>query len=71
MPKYPKRVRADKATIARALRELEINRPMYHARVVGGRLELRLYGGDVVYWPPEAPVTGAEPPEEGGEDDAA
>jgi hypothetical protein len=68
MPKYPKRVRADKATIARALRELEINRPMYHARVVGGRLELRLYGGDVVYWPPEP---GAQAPDDQPEEGAS
>ena len=47
--------RADKPTIKRALEDLAINRPYYTARVVGGRLELRLYGGDVVYWPPDPP----------------
>ena len=60
--------RATKATIRRALDELGINRPYYTARVVGGRLELALYGGDVVYWP-EAPseAKGSEAPSEAKE----
>ena len=49
----PKRITASQANIKRALRELGINRPYYRARVVGGRLELCLYGGDVVFWPPK------------------
>jgi hypothetical protein len=47
----PKVTRATKATIKQALDELGINVPYYTARVVGGRLELALYGGRVVYWP--------------------
>ena len=47
----PRRITASQANIQRALEDLGINRPYYTARVVGGRLELRLYGGDVVYWP--------------------
>jgi hypothetical protein len=41
-------------TVRQALDELGINRPYYCCRVVGSRLELTLYGGDVVYWPPKA-----------------
>jgi hypothetical protein len=48
---YPSIV-ADKQTVARAILELHINVPVYHARVVGDRIELRLYGGKVAYWPP-------------------
>ena len=48
-------VKADGATIRQALEELGINRPYYTCRVVGGRLELVLYGGDVVTWPQPAP----------------
>lgn len=48
----PRPITADAATIRRALDDLGIDRPYYTARVVGGRLELRLYGGDYVYWPP-------------------
>lgn len=40
-------------TIRQALDELGINRPFYTCRVVGNRLELALYGGDLVYWPPK------------------
>jgi hypothetical protein len=40
-------------TIRQALDELAINRPYYSCRVVGNRLELALYGGDVVFWPPK------------------
>ena len=50
----PKRITASRANIKRALEELGINRPYYRARVVGGRLELCLYGGDVVFWPAAA-----------------
>jgi hypothetical protein len=49
----PARVQADAATIRQALDDLGINRPYTGCRVVGGRLELTLYGGDVVTWPPE------------------
>lgn len=44
-------------TIRQALEDLGIDRPYYKTRVVGGRLELTLYGGDVVYWPPTATRT--------------
>jgi hypothetical protein len=47
----PPPITADPETIARALQDLGINKPYYTARVVGGRIELRLYGGDVVFWP--------------------
>ena len=40
-------------TIRQALDELGIDRPYMGARVVGSRLELTLYGGDVVTWPPK------------------
>ena len=40
--------------IAQALKELGIDKPFYTCRVVGGRLEFRLYGGAVVCWPPDA-----------------
>jgi hypothetical protein len=43
---------ADKHTVARAILELHINVPVYSALVVGDRIELRLYGGKVAYWPP-------------------
>ena len=62
-PTRPKRITASKANIARALKELGINKPYYRARVVGGRLELLLYGGDIVYWP-EAPSDEKQPEEE-------
>jgi hypothetical protein len=48
----PKKITASQANIARALDELGIDKPYYVCRVVGGRLELTLYGGEVVYWPP-------------------
>jgi hypothetical protein len=48
----PPALKADAATIRKALDELGIDRPYYTARVVGGQIELVLYGGDVVYWPP-------------------
>jgi hypothetical protein len=44
---------ADAGTIRQALDELAIDRPYMGARVVGNRLELTLYGGDVVTWPPK------------------
>jgi hypothetical protein len=52
----PQQVRNDARTRARAIRELGIDVPVYTTRVVGDRLELALYGGSVVYWPPEAPA---------------
>jgi hypothetical protein len=59
MPKAKKKakpraqaVRNTKANRARAIKELGINRPFYTCRVIGNQLEFRLYGGDVVYWPP-------------------
>ena len=59
-------IKADAKTIRQALDELGIDRPYYTARVVGGRLELRLYGGDYVYWPPDpvqTPGSGVSPKE--------
>jgi hypothetical protein len=47
---------ADGPTIARAILELRLDVPVYNARVVGDRLELRLFGGKVAYWPPADPV---------------
>jgi hypothetical protein len=52
------------ATVARAVDELGIDVPIYAARVVGDRLELRLYGGAIAYWPPE-PETAAMAPDVG------
>ena len=40
-------------TIRQALEELGIDNPYFTCKVVGSRLELTLYGGDVVYWPLE------------------
>jgi hypothetical protein len=47
----PKRITASQANIRRAIKDLGIDRPYYTVKVVGGRLQFRLYGGDVVYWP--------------------
>ena len=41
------------ATRQRAIRELGINVPIYRTRIVGGRLELHCYGGQVLLWPEE------------------
>ena len=49
----PAPIVADAGTIRQALDELGINRPYYSCRVVGNRLEIALYGGDIVTWPPE------------------
>ena len=60
------KIQADAKTIRRALDDLGIDRPYYTARVVSGRLELRLYGGDYVYWPPDpvqTPGSGVSPKE--------
>jgi len=40
-------------TIRQALEDLGIDKPYMNCRVVGSRLELTLYGGDVVFWPPK------------------
>ena len=42
--------------LAKALRELGLTQPFYTCRVVGNRLEFVLYGGSVVYWPPDTRV---------------
>jgi hypothetical protein len=42
-----------RATRAQALEELAVDKPWYTCRVVGGRLEFSLYGGEVVFWPPQ------------------
>ena len=47
------RVRNDERTRTRAIRELGINVPIYRTRVVGNRLELFVYPGIALYWPPE------------------
>ena len=44
-------IRNDARTRARAVRDLGINVPIMVSRVVGGRLQLKLYGGQVLYWP--------------------
>ena len=46
------------ATIRQALDELGIDKPYFECKVVGSRLELTLYGGDVVYWPPNTSPSG-------------
>ena len=48
-----KRITKSKANVARAIRELDITVPYYTCRLVGNRLEFRLYGGLAVYWPPK------------------
>ncbi len=40
--------------IEAAIRELDIDVPIGAIRSVGDRLELHLYGGRVLYWPPDA-----------------
>ena len=57
-PEPSRRIRNDPKTRARAVRELGINVPIMVSRVVGGRLQLKLYGGQVLYWPAKAPVKG-------------
>jgi hypothetical protein len=50
--KKPAGTQADPETVAQALEALGINVPYYAARVVGNRIELTLYGGQVVTWSP-------------------
>lgn len=50
----------DPDTYNRALHELGITVPVAACRLVGSRLEFRLYGGRVVYWP-LAPGDGGGP----------
>ena len=45
----------DGSLLQQAIRELGIDRPILMSRLVGNRLELTLYGGDLVYWPPAKP----------------
>jgi hypothetical protein len=35
--------------------KLGINQPIGSAKVVGDRIEIRLMGGGVLFWPPDAP----------------
>ena len=49
--KKPPRVIDDLETRALAIQELGINVPIYRTRVVGDRLELHCYGGQVLLWP--------------------
>jgi hypothetical protein len=56
---------ADPHTIARAIRELHLNVPVYGAEVIhdpeaGDKLELRLFGGKVATWAPAEPVSSGE-----------
>ena len=51
--KKPPPITDTTATRARAIRELGITVPVYRTRVVGGRLELHCYGGQVFLWPPK------------------
>ena len=52
-------------TVKRAVGELGIDRPIMATRVVGGRIELHLYGGDVVeYLVGEGRPQGDAPTEE-------
>ena len=55
-----RRVTPSKTNIAKALKDLGIDKPYYTARVVGGRLELRLYGGEVVFWPANVETSGSD-----------
>ena len=55
-PEYPRAVDAPPDLLAKALRELGLTQPFYTCRVVGNRLEFVLYGGSVVYWPPDTRV---------------
>ena len=52
--KKPPAITDTTATRARAIRELGIDVPVYRTRVVGGRLELHCYGGQVFLWPAHA-----------------
>ena len=50
--------------IQRAIRDLQIDVPILHARLVGNRLELYLYGGRILTWPdrpPQAETPPADP----------
>jgi hypothetical protein len=38
-----------------ALHELDITVPVYFCRLVGNRLEFHLYGGRIIFWPPDSP----------------
>ena len=51
--KKPPPITDTTATRQRAIRELAINVPVYRTRIVGGRLELHCYGGQVLLWPPK------------------
>ncbi len=51
----PEHVTCPEALYEQALAELQITVPVYTCRVVGNRLEFRLYGGRVLYWPEEDP----------------
>jgi hypothetical protein len=55
-PRVQAGIVADGPTIARAILDLHIDVPVFNARVVGDRLELRLFGGKVAYWPAPPPV---------------
>lgn len=67
----PAEIRNTAAARKKALAELGINKPFYTCRVVGGRLEFALYGGELVTWPPNVgavhPELGNEPLAEGRE----
>ena len=41
---------------AKAIKALGINVPIYTTRIVGGRMELTLYGGRIVYYPDPPPT---------------
>ena len=53
--KPPPKVADDDATRARDIHDLGINVPIYRTRIVGDRLELHCYGGQVLYWPHPPP----------------
>ena len=50
----PHRGPAPETLYDQALSELQITVPVACCRVLGSRLEFRLYGGRVLYWPPAA-----------------
>lgn len=58
----PQKLTKSQANITRALKDLALDVPYYTCRLVGNRLEFRLYGGQVVYWPEEEDPVGAGSP---------
>lgn len=64
----PADVSCPEAMYEQALQELGITVPVATCRLVNDRLEFRLYGGRVIYWPPlpTPDELGGRPPDELG-----